>query len=285
MPHRSIVVAVVVAWLAANSLLFYREVWPHWRPGGPPPYAIDLTEELGRSTVDWNIYQSGKRTGHAVSQVERQRDRTYHLRTHLHFDNFRIFDLELRRLSTVYHVTEEGELLDLSVVFQVRLKNKQIDLPDAELRLEGMVEDGEIAPKILFNGEKLPLGEARVPLGESGSILNPMQLLNRVPGLSEGRHWRMTLFDPMKALKAFPLFAPVLGTAEGMSVPHLDAEVTTDTLLWNDEDVPCFKIEYRKPKELDPVAATWVRRRDGLVLQQQSSGGLMEMTLRRVSPR
>jgi hypothetical protein len=279
MPHRSIVAVVVVAWLAANSLLFYREVWPHWRAGGPPPYAIDLTEELGKTHVNWTIQMGGKDAGRADSHVERQRDRTYRLRTNLRFTNFRILDLELPRISTTYHINEEGELLDLAVVFQVRLKNKNIDLPDTELTLEGVVKDGEIAPRLLFDGNEVPVGEGKVAISESGSILNPMQLLNRVPGLAEGRRWRMPMFDPMKALKGFPIFAAVLPAAEKMSTPYLDAEVVADTLRWNDEDVPCYKIEYRKQNELDPVAATWVRRRDGLVLQQQSSSGLMDMTL------
>src|SRR6266404_2547014 len=108
MPHRSIVAVVVIAWLAANSLLFYREVWPHWRAGGPPPYAIDLTEELGRTTVHWTILQNGKEAGHADSSVERQRDRTYRLRSNLVLTKFRIFDLEIRKISTTYQITEEG---------------------------------------------------------------------------------------------------------------------------------------------------------------------------------
>ena len=282
MPHRSIVAVVIIAWLAANSLLFYREIWPHWRAGGPPPYAIDLTEELGKTHVNWTIRMGGMPAGRADSHVERQRDRTYRLRTNLHFDGkFKIFDLEIRRISTTYHVTEEGELIDLSVVFQVRIKNAKIDLPETELTLDGVVKDGEITPRLLADGKEVPLGEGKVAISESGSVLNPMQLLNRVPGLAEGRRWRMPMFDPMKAFQGFKVFAAVLPVAEKMSTPHLDAEVVADTLEWNGDEVACYKIEYRKPGELDPVAATWVRRRDGLVLQQQSNSGLMEMTLTR----
>src|SRR6516225_8497606 len=201
MPHRSIVAVVIIAWLAANCLLFYREVWPHWRVGGPPPYAIDLTEELGKTHVNWRIFMAGKPAGNANSHVERQRDRTYRLHTNLRFNNLRLGNLELIRISTTYHVTEEGELLDLAVVFQFRLKNNDIDLPSAELAMDGVVKNGEIEPKLSFNGEPVPLGEGKVSISEGGSVLNPMHLLSRIPGLSEGRHWRMPLLDPMKALK------------------------------------------------------------------------------------
>jgi hypothetical protein len=283
MPHRLIVVAVVTFWLAANGWLVYREVWPQWRAGGPPPYTIDLSEELGNSMINWEIYHGKKKAGAAISQVERQRDATYRLRTQLYFDRFKILPLfELKKLSTAYHVTEEGDLLGLSVQFMVQMPQQG----EHELELKGAVENREILPKLFFDGQPLPLGESKIPLSQTGTVLNPMQLVNRVPGLSEGRRWRMALFDPLEALgKALPGADKLLAGAEGMTVPYLNAEVLADTLWWNDEDVDCFKIEYRKPKEPEPVAATWVRRRDGLVLQQFSASDFMEMTIRRIPPR
>src|SRR5205814_3102506 len=101
MPHRSIVAAIVLAWLFANGWLFYREVWPHWRSGDPPPYAIDLTEELGKSSVDWDIWSGSDRKedkiGNATSEVERRPDHTYWLRTALKFKNLRLLDLQIKK--------------------------------------------------------------------------------------------------------------------------------------------------------------------------------------------
>jgi hypothetical protein len=283
MPSRSFVVAVIACWLAANFWLFHREVWPRWRSGEAPPYTIDLTEELGNPASDWEMLQKGKVIGRALSRVERRPDRTYALHTDLYFRNFPLPLIVLTRISTAYRVTEEGDLRGLWAQFVGRFSREIAGISDFDVQIDGTVENGEVAPKLRMNQLPLPLGDFKVPIRESGSVLNPMQLLNRVPGLSVGRSWRMHLFDPVQAFsKALPEYREIAAAAEGMTIPELHAEVVADTLHWDDQDVACFKIEYRKPGEPDPVAATWVRRRDGLVLQQQSASGLFELTLRRV---
>jgi hypothetical protein len=284
MPPRIIVAAVVLGWLAANAWLVYREAVPYWRASGPPPYTIDLTEELGSSIVNWKIWQKNKPKpiGRAVSQVERQPDRSYLLRTNLYFDSFQLAVLEVKKLATVYHINEEGELLGVSAQCLGRLKHGKDIGFDFDLETEGQVVNGEIAPKLSLNKTPLPIGELKLPLLRGGNVLNPMHLLNRVPGLREGRAWRITLFDPMKSLgKALPDLQEVLQAAEGMTIPELHAEVVADTLWWDGDDVPCYRIDYRKPGDPEPVAATWVRRRDGLVLQQHSTSALLELTLTR----
>ena len=53
-----------------------------------------------------------------------------------------------------------------------------------------------------------------------------------------------------------------------------------DTLKWDKKEVVCNVIEYRElGKEV--AARTWVRKSDGLVLQQEASFGF-ELVLRRV---
>ena len=52
-----------------------------------------------------------------------------------------------------------------------------------------------------------------------------------------------------------PQFGDLLGAVEGLAIPELHAEVKTATLAWNREDVPCFKIEYRKPDDPQPANA------------------------------
>ena len=48
---------------------------------------------------------------------------------------------------------------------------------------------------------------------------------------------------------------------------------------WDNRAVPCLVIEYRKGKEI--TARTWVRKSDGLVLQQEASNLGFEMILQR----
>jgi hypothetical protein len=282
MPPRSIVAAVLLFWLGANSWLVYREVRPRWRSGEPPPYTIDLTEELGHTSVNWEIWKKHKRIGNAVSRVERQRDRTYKLNIQFYFDKFRIVILDVRKITGAYHVTEDGELLGLSAFAGVAMKDK-LGTIEMDLEMKGRVADGMLLAEVFFDNKKVDLGELKIPLAGRGAAINPLHPLNRLPGLTEGRRWKITLFDPLDALmKAkIPQLDGVLGAMEGMAVRELLAEVKSDTLVWDGTQVDCFKIEYRVPGEEEPVAATWVRRRDGLVLQQHSSNGLSELTLRR----
>ena len=56
-----------------------------------------------------------------------------------------------------------------------------------------------------------------------------------------------------------------------MTVPMLEAEVIVDALPWHGQDAPvtCYRIDYHEPGK-KVTARTWVRRRDGLVLQQEA---------------
>src|SRR5262245_35570900 len=107
MPPRPAVAAIILFWLVANGWLIYHEAIPYWRAGGPPPYNIDLTEELSNSLVSWKILRKDQEIGSATSFVERQHDRTYRLRTDLRFTDVKLALLEFTKLSTTYHVTEE----------------------------------------------------------------------------------------------------------------------------------------------------------------------------------
>jgi hypothetical protein len=282
MPPRSVVAAVLIFWLCANGWLVHREVWPRWRSSEPPPYAIDLTEELGHASVNWEILKKDKHIGSAVSRIERQRDRTFVLNIQFHFDRFRVAILDVRKLGGVYHVTEDGELLGLSAFAGVAMKDK-LGTMEMDLEMKGRVEDGVLLAEVFFDDKKVDLGELKLPMAGRGAAINPLHPLNRLPGLTEGRRWKITLFDPLDALvrAKVPQLDSVLGAVEGISVRELQAEVKADTLLWHDEQVDCLKIEYRVPGDDEPTASTWVRRSDGLVLQQHSKHALSEMTLRR----
>jgi len=282
MPPRAIVATIIAFWLAANGWLFYREAWPYLRAGEPPPYSIDLTEELGSANVHWEILKKDKVIGHAVSRVERQRDQTFKLHMTYRFEKLRVVILDIRKLDGVYHVTEDGDLLGVSASAAVTMKDKRGSL-DLDLEMKGRVEDGLLVPEVFFNNEKLALGDLKVKVAGQGGAINPLHPLNRLKGLHVGRRWRITLFDPLSALTQAlgPQFQELAQSLEGISVRELHAVVKADTLFWDNADVECFKIEYRVPGEAEPVASTWVRQRDGLVLQQHSSHGLSELTLRR----
>ncbi len=291
MPPRLVSLAIIVFWTTMTGWLLYREVWPRYRAGEPPPFSIDLTEEVSALPISWTIFQKGERAGTGQSQVLRMPDRTFELRSLFRFD---AIDLKLpllagadekpqvRKLMCAYHVTDAGRLLGLSssVILGFPIDPKQFAL-DIELELHGEVSEGvlRLQPRGLLGGTEVKelasmlklvgLGELQIPV--RGSVLNPMHLLNRVPGLHLGQSWRVPLLDP---------------GLSGASLAELEATVGQDLLSWHDGMVPCYKIEYREPGNKQEVrAATWVRQRDGLVLRQDAGFGGREFVIQRDPPK
>jgi hypothetical protein len=46
MPSRALIFAIVLGWLGTVGWLFWRDLWPYWQPGQPPPYDIDIVDEV-----------------------------------------------------------------------------------------------------------------------------------------------------------------------------------------------------------------------------------------------
>src|SRR5207247_1843378 len=130
-----------------------------------------------------------------------------------------------------------------------------------------VVRDRLFHPKLalLVDGKDInPFTWEPFPVSESGSILNPMHLVHKISGLREGRTWSIPLMDPLRAV---PDALRGLMSGKKRVVDHVIAKVTAEDREWQGAMVPCFKIEYAKPDEA-PLAATWVRRRDAVVLEQ-----------------
>jgi hypothetical protein len=117
------------------------------------------------------------------------------------------------------------------------------------------------------------------PVSDSGNMLNPMHLVPKISGLHEGRTWKIPLMNPLEAI---PTEYRDLVPTRNMVVKELIATVLVEDRDWHGALEPCFKIEYGKPGER-PLAATWVRRRDDLVLEQWASYEGVEYTLQRVN--
>jgi hypothetical protein len=170
-------------------------------------------------------------------------------------------------MSSEYRVTGVGELRELLV---------KVELADHMIEVSGTVVDGYLHPEVEAKGPLLQLwrgprkfsgGKVAVPV----NVLNPMHLLSKLTGLREGQKWTIPLLDPLTSV------FPDHGVAE---IPLVEATVETDTLTWAGEDVSCFRIDYR-PLDKGVTASTWVRRRDGLVLQQEARHQAMDLKLQR----
>lgn len=258
MPSRPMITLILLFWLGAVSWYVLREVAPRWGVERAPPFHIDLTDEVGRPSIDWDVFSKGKRIGDLMTKVRRLDADRFELSGLFRSTQLQFLGVEIRKVDVIYQVTPEGKLLEARMNLKVRARL------DLDLSMHGKVEDGMLKPEFSIGDQVIPapmIEGFRLPPG--GSILNTMLPLNRIPGLSEGRRWAVPILDPVGEVKNW------LGG--DVAIAEVHAEVTTDTLRWNGVDVACFKIEYREPGRWRLKASTWVRRGDGLVLQQEAN--------------
>lgn len=274
MPPRWMVGLIVVFWLASTAWLVVRDIAPRWHTGEPPAFTIDLTDEVGANTISWTIWQEDEQVGSGLSRVRRMPDRTFELSSEFRFDAVvRLMVIEPKKLSSTYRVNGEGHLRGVSA--KVRIRSKTLPLPE-EYHLEGEVKEEKLHLKAWPVGfEELAFKPPPISLPKTGSILNPMHLVNKISGLHEGQSWQIPLFDPID--EAMPNFGFL-----SKKTTVLDAHVSADRLVWGEGPMECFRIDYREPGK-KASASTWVRRTDGLVLQQQAKHAGMMLRLVRDS--
>jgi len=265
MPPRWATLIILGFWLFATAWLTVREIAPRWRAGQPPPYTIDLTDEVGQERIYWKLFRGDdKLVGKAESSIRVTAERTFELQTELWCD--KISALKSLHLVNKLRIDGAGTLLGLAV--KVECRAPIIGFVEAEI--SGNVENGEVQPEVRARAQGLEHTLRGAKASVRGSILNSMQVLNKISGLREGQRWSEPLLEPLRFL---PLGAPA------DSIPRVDAEVTADVLAWSGAEVPCFVIEYREPQEQRLTAKTWVRQSDGLVLQQLAAHAGIELTL------
>ncbi len=256
MPPRWVTAIIVVFWLGATFWLVYRETTSGTRAGEAPPFVIDLTDEVSANTIAWTVVQNGERVGTGLSSVGRRPDRIFEFKSEFRFHDLNILKIvKFHKLASMYRVTADGHFRSLTA--EVFLENSA----DPTLVISGRLEHGFVVPKVAARvGQHLiavPF-QQKIKVDEHGSILNPMHLVNKINGLREGQTWTIPLMDPLA------------GNFTGPTIRELEAKVLRDRLYWDKQDVACFRIDYREPGKQIAKARTWVRCRDGLVLQQEA---------------
>lgn len=313
MPSRLLLLLILAGWLATVSYFFHRELWPYLRPGQPPPYSINLADETTIQQTGvwrWTIYRVPERgepvkVGRAATSLRyHNEDDTFELVNEVtSFEMFKAVSILVPRQVTVTRVSREGflreistgaylEVFSLPVWISVELTPGpggltrtcraglgpkvsdplSLELPKIIDELKRLVAQGHAAEVTL---EPIPVPE--------GSVLSPLQPVNRINGLRPGRHWQAPLVDPLGVAfkSALPqLFqkltqgqlgpgeVPKISFPEGPSTLAAEVKPQTEVLTWNREPQECYVIEHRGG---DFAATTWVRARDGLVLLQEAS--------------
>ena len=281
MPPRWLTLTIIAFWLGATGWLVWRDLWPRWRPGEPPPYHIDLVEEVHRGRDAnahlWVVFEGDRETMQAKSWVEHlQEDDTFAL--HLEFKPRPIFRApqgglvpRMRFVSSMLRVTREGSLRELEV--RAAVNGSFGPLPvNSTLLLAGGVRGERFHPRYRVEQAGLTLLEgklAAVDVSYHGSVLVPQHPVNKIQGLRPGQRWRMPVVDP---------FAAAFGFAD--AVRHVNAHVLPEPqlLLWRDNKKTCLVIEYEGE---DEKAATWVEVGSGLVQRQEAAFGGNRLVLQR----
>jgi hypothetical protein len=275
MPSRTVVAGILLFWLGMTTWYMVRErAFPWLREDSPARFRIELTDEVGVSTVNWKVFFQQKPVGQGRTETKMLHDRSFELSSHFRFDALSpVKNVEVKTFHTAYRVDREGNLLGISAKANVETFGLSV-----AMEMDDAVEEGKLTlhPKLAFGDQSVnapPIGP--VDLNKRGSILNPMHPMSRLPGLRAGMRWRVPLFDPIEASSS----VPGLATLADAGPKELDAEVKLDDFEWNGENTPVYKIDYREPGKDRIVAGTWVRCEDALVLQQWAHHGQFELTL------
>jgi hypothetical protein len=284
MPPRWLSVAIIAFWLGMTGWLVWRELWPRWRAGDPPPYHIDLVEEVQRASTHktlWAVIEDDHETTPAESWVDySDKDDTFTLV--LKFKERPPFRPpaggllpRMRFVSSKFRVTREGRLHELEV--RVAVNGTFPFFPEpihGTLTLAGEVRGEHFFPRYevqqarlmtLLDGQLSP-----VEVSYHGSVLVPQHPVNRITGLRPGQSWRMPVVDP---------FAAAFGFAD--AVRHVNARVLPEpqVLQWKKRDPKiCLVIEYEGE---DEKASTWVEVGTGLVQRQEAAFAGHRLVLQR----
>jgi len=305
MPPRWITATIIGLWLTTTSWMLYREISFRYRAGEPPPFTIDLTDEVGADTISWTVIFDGKRVGLGKSSVNRrggshpaaeekfwakwvqfmrEKPRSRNERSFYLYSDFRFEEgakelqgakelFGFRKVTSINHVTPSGELLEMMAEVDLDWPQKFFGGKNVKARIACRVENQELTPRVELDTwdepppNVTPLLDAkpetmRLPLDVKikvpKNVLNPMLLVNKINGLGEGQKWLVPLLDPT--------------SFQGLSIPFMEAVVSAAEFRWQGELVPCFRIDYHD-RAGTATARTWVRQRDGLVLQQEAEQG------------
>lgn len=291
MPPRLLSLAIVAFWLATTGWLIWRDVAPRFRTGDPPPYVIDLVEEVQteakyRSRTHWQVFLNDREVLHAKTWVQpADVGDAYELMGELTPISTRadqavtIGPMHLRKLESTTRVTTEGELRGLETRIEARVE-KSVWFPDGpmdvQMSLTGTVSGDRLTPHLRVQRQFVDLLSKDldpIQLPRNGAVLMPLQPVKRILGLWPGRSWRIPLLDPLANL--------LPGGAGG---GELEARVLPEVqvLTVNQREVRCLVIEY----EGDGVGGrTWVREDSGLVLRQEAVSGGDRWVMQRVEPR
>jgi hypothetical protein len=283
---------IIACWLASMGWLFWQDLWPSWRPGEPPPFHIDLVEEVQKTNKlgnTWKVWrQKTDEPPHevfrAVTSVEYVKsDDTFLL--HAEFNTktglsknvrpFQVAGFQVVSMSSQYRVDRAGELKTLRAEIKVtpheQLEKMMALMGHEEPRL---LLWGEVRGDQLFthcrasfsssdHGMEISLPPASV--SHNGSVIMPLHPVNRIHGLRPGQSWRQPMIDPFR-----DAFAVLPGINGGVSYVNARVQREPQVLkLGPGSETRCLVIEYEEDGK--NIGSTWVEEGSERVQRQEAS--------------
>jgi hypothetical protein len=288
MPARHHILIILAFWVATMGWLFFRDLKPLMTRGEPPPFTIDLADEASAKVVAWTVLKKAppkkarakdgrvleryQNRGYANTWVKyREADDTFEVS-----GQFKLWSGDRKDqkpdqvVESMYRVSRAGELQEIRANVTASLFGFEV-----VGHVKGEVKDRLFNPHFEISSKDSGINLSRdlspVEVSAHGSVLNPLQPLNRLPKLRMAQHWTMPLVDPL----ADALTAAV--HRQAVPVRYLDVEVlpqilTLPELILDNAlyprrgGIPCLVIDYAGD---DISARTWVRELDGLVFRQE----------------
>lgn len=214
-------IGVVMLWLAAMSVLFYLDVWPHWIAGDPPVQMPDA--KAGESLQHFQNAILGPRGRIGTSWV--------------HFYT--------RRKSTLVHT--QTVLYGLPLLPPILVDSELTYPEDGKLDTIKIIITG--APiRLEFNGENYGMDFScelitgpgpddrygfKLDADAAATMSDALRPFTLLRGLHVGKTWRMRLINPLPALRG--------GRAKFES--HLVRVTALEPIDHQGEKIECFRIE------------------------------------------
>jgi hypothetical protein len=309
-------------WVTTMGWLFWRDLWPSWRPGEPPPFQIDDVEEVHRrnanpSKTAWTVFrQVGENQPQPVFRAgtwvdyEKKAD-AYTLNAEFTTSTLKSPDsqklrvvnhLQIESMTSDYRVDPGGRLLSLKAKVNgvLYLEDRGKDLFSWATRLlrrnpaKGHKDDFPVELSIWgeVRGDQF-FGHCQASSDEY--LEKPIHLDLPATTVSYSGSVLMPL-HPVNHIPGLrpgqswhqPLVDPLRDALPGFSngVRSLNARVLPQSqkLTSDDAEIECLVIEYTND-ENDTVGRTWVEQSDNRVLQQEAIAENDRWIMKRDEPR